>query len=85
MPLSESQKRQLCVQRRGLAGVGGVLLVGGFLGVWFAVPSSLGWWLGWGLIGIGIFSLLMAGAMFCFPGFMLHAEHRERKKPRRAA
>lgn len=62
--------------------MGGVLIVGGFLDVWFAVPSSVGWWLGWGLIWSGIFSLLMAAALFCFPRFLLHAEHREAEKPK---
>lgn len=67
--------------------MGGVLIVGGFLDVWFATPSSFGWWLGWALIWVGIFSLLMAAALFFFPRFMLHAEHGENKEPeeRRAA
>lgn len=85
MDLSDLQKRQLITQRRGIAGCGGVLVLGGALAVFYAVPTSFGYWLGWGLMGAGAFALLMAGAMCAFPRYMLRetesAEERDEKRP----
>ncbi len=87
MRLTHYQKECLGATRGGLAGVGGVLLLGGALSVFFAVPSNGGWWLGWGLMAGGVLALLAAGALYFFPGFLLGNEHREpkRKRGRRAA
>jgi hypothetical protein len=83
MELSHYQKECLGAMRGGLAAIGGVLLLGGALCVFFAVPSSGGWWLGWGLMAAGVLSGLGAGALYFFPGFLLAPQHRERKKSTR--
>ena len=85
MNLSDSQHRLFCAIRGAVAGIGGVLVLGGGLAVFFAVLRSFSWWLGWGLVGCGVFALLMATALYFFPEFML-PEHRKReRKPKKAA
>ncbi|HSE50203.1 MAG TPA: hypothetical protein VLA96_13435 [Terriglobales bacterium] len=78
MNLSPAQHRLLCAIRGAVAGSGGVLVLGGGLAVFFAVGSSFGWWLGWGMVACGVFALLMGAAMYCVPGFLL-PEHRRKE------
>jgi hypothetical protein len=85
MNLSPAQHRLFCAIRESLAAMGGVLALGGGLAVFFAVGSSFGWWLGWGLVACGVFALLMAGAMYCVPGFLLPKHRKRERKPKKAA
>jgi uncharacterized BrkB/YihY/UPF0761 family membrane protein len=84
MKYTDSQKIELMAMRRGTAGSGGVLLVGGFLLVWFTVPSTLPWWFGWVVIGAGALALLFSAAVCLFPAFLCRPETDE-KNTRRAA
>jgi hypothetical protein len=77
MNLSASQHRQLCAVRGSLAGSGGVLLLGGALSAWFAVPTSVGYWLGWALMALGVMAGLFAAALYFVPHFLLPTHRRK--------
>ena len=66
--------------RRGTAGSGGVLVVLGFLLVFFTVPSTLPWYFGWLVLGGGALALMFAAALCLFPGYLCPQKPEE--KPR---
>ncbi len=70
MEYTEGQKLELMAMRRGAAGVGGVLVLGGFLLVFLAIPTTLTWWFGWFVLGCGALALLFAAAVCFFPGYL---------------
>ena len=79
MDFTEGQKLELSVMRRGAAGIGGVLVLGGILLVILTIPSTLAWWFGWFVLACGALALLLAAAVCFFPQYLCPPE--PSKKP----
>ncbi len=80
MDFTEGQKLELLEMRRGAAGVGGVLVLGGFLLVFLAIPTTLTWWFGWFVLACGALALLFSAAVCFFPGYLCRPERRKERR-----